>query len=723
MDIKEKPKAKGNSPKSRAAPVIDPRQAAKLLKDKYVKELEQRPESEGADAQAAEQVQDAGTWAVDEIVSRPIPRQKKQTVKEKPATPHRAADRPTAESSSAPAGEGREAVPPGEMGRTTAEPTLSVSDGAEPVSYSAPTPATQRQAASISPRDRSQNGRPIIKERGEAVISTRQATAGGGPKNNLRTPTEREISPRAGTKAEHITQRTASIKEKAPTVPHERTTVHTPAADGGKPVMPRPKGGDYGSVVDLKPPVNRSTAVSEAPSINPIRPRSRAASKGTVPKTRPVAPKRSVFRPKASNSAVKGLSRASRSLGKTAEVQMRSVAVQQAKKAAKSAAAFTKKAVQAVAKAASTIINALAGLAGGGVLLVALLVVALIAAIVSSPFGIFFAGSDGGNAQDTVSAAEAVASINSAFNARLAELQTAAHDSVQINGHMADWGEVLAVFAVQTAGNDTGVDVATLDADRLARLTAVFWAMNAVTGQVTPVNHPDSNPNDEVNDSWTEQVLTITITSKTADEMRTAYSFTDYQNSVLDELLADPAALASLAQSLTIANAEAFRVLNALPADLAPERREVVRTALMLYGKVNYFWGGKSLRLGWNPSWGAVTKVTAEGSPTTGTYRPYGLDCSGFVDWVFYNATGGAYHISHGGGAHSQHTYCTSITWEEALPGDLVFYPEDSHVGIVCGRDESGNLQIIHCSSGSNNVVITGTSGFKSIGRPQYFTQ
>ena len=68
---------------------------------------------------------------------------------------------------------------------------------------------------------------------------------------------------------------------------------------------------------------------------------------------------------------------------------MRNVAVQQAKKAAKSAAAFTKKAVQAVAKAASTIINALAGLAGGGVLLVALLVVALIAAIVSSPFGIF----------------------------------------------------------------------------------------------------------------------------------------------------------------------------------------------------------------------------------------------------------------------------------------------------------------------------------------------
>ena len=263
MDIKEKPKSKGDSPKSRAAPAIDPKQAAKLLKDKYVKELEQRPESESVDAQAAEQVQDTGTWAVDEIVSRPIPKQKKQTVKEKPVTPHRAADRSTADPPAVPAGEGREAVPPGERGRTTAEPRLSVPDGAEPVSSSTPVPTAKRQAVSTTPRDRNQNGRPIIKERGEAVISTRQAATGNGAKNNIHTPTEREISPRAGTKAEQITQRTASIKEKAPTMPHERTVVHTPTADGGNPTIPRPKGGDHASVVDLKPPVNRSTAVSE----------------------------------------------------------------------------------------------------------------------------------------------------------------------------------------------------------------------------------------------------------------------------------------------------------------------------------------------------------------------------------------------------------------------------------------------------------------------------
>ena len=86
------------------------------------------------------------------------------------------------------------------------------------------------------------------------------------------------------------------------------------------------------------------------------------------------------------------------------------------------------------------------------------------------------------------------------------------------------------------------------------------------------------------------------------------------------------------------------------------------------------------------------------------------------------NATGGEYIIGHGGGAASQHSYCTAISWDDALPGDLVFYPGDSHVGIVGGRDESGDLLIIHCASGYNNVVITGIEGFTAISRPVYFS-
>ena len=42
-------------------------------------------------------------------------------------------------------------------------------------------------------------------------------------------------------------------------------------------------------------------------------------------------------------------------------------------------------------------------------------------------------------------------------------------------------------------------------------------------------------------------------------------------------------------------------------------------------------------------------------------------------------------------------------------------------MGIVGGRDENGNLLIVHCASGANNVVITGLEGFTSIGRPVYY--
>ena len=64
---------------------------------------------------------------------------------------------------------------------------------------------------------------------------------------------------------------------------------------------------------------------------------------------------------------------------------------------------------------------------------------------------------------------------------------------------------------------------------------------------------------------------------------------------------------------------------------VSEERVNVITSAYSLIGKVGYFWGGKSLVLGDDPSWGTVETVTAEGSKSTGTRRAYGLDCSGFV--------------------------------------------------------------------------------------------
>jgi len=401
----------------------------------------------------------------------------------------------------------------------------------------------------------------------------------------------------------------------------------------------------------------------------------------------------------------------------TAQQRMKQLTVQKVQKAGKGLVVLTRKLAAAVSRAAAALVSSLAALAGGAVLLVALVIIIVIAAVANSPFGLFFAQER--NAPGALSVSEAVNEVNIRYNAQLEALQAGDYDDIVIQGQAADWPEVLAVFAARYAGAEDGVDVATLDADRVAKLTAVFWDMTAITSWVETIDHPG----DEDSEGWTEYILHITITAQTADDMKAKYAFTDYQNSALDELLADRAALSALAGSLSITNADALDVLAALPDGLSPERRAVVETALKLYGKVGYFWGGKSLVLGWDSRWGQLTKVTAAGSTTTGTYRPYGLDCSGYADWVFYNASGGSYIIGHGGGARMQHTYCTDISWDEALPGDLVFYPEDEHVGIVCGYDGNGGLLVIHCASGANNVVITGASGFTSIARPQYYRE
>ena len=54
-------------------------------------------------------------------------------------------------------------------------------------------------------------------------------------------------------------------------------------------------------------------------------------------------------------------------------------------------------------------------------------------------------------------------------------------------------------------------------------LKAVFWDMTEITSKVETIDHPGG----EDSEGWTESILHITITPKTADEMRAVYAFTD----------------------------------------------------------------------------------------------------------------------------------------------------------------------------------------------------
>lgn len=147
-------------------------------------------------------------------------------------------------------------------------------------------------------------------------------------------------------------------------------------------------------------------------------------------------------------------------------------------------------------------------------------------------------------------------------------------------------------------------------------------------------------------------------------------------------------------------------------------RKKLIETALSLVGKVSYFWGGKS-PAGWNNDWGKPKKVTGSGSVTSGTIRPYGLDCSGFTDWVYKTALG----RSIGTGSANQWSKSTEISASELLPGDLGFKakpsdPGTNHVLMYVGLTSDGKRQWAHCSSSKGGVVLNTPSYVKYYRRP-----
>ena len=509
----------------------------------------------------------------------------------------------------------------------------------------------------------------------------------GGPKSANAAPQERGRQ-KAIQDAKAAYRRNLAEKRTA-----ERHIVPPPSDRGGTTTTPHKS--NQGASVKGSPAPKSGQVMTKVTRTMRVRPTDHAAPNNAIITHRArAAAQRKTQRKVLQESAQSG-GRASKKLG--------SVAVQAVKEIGKG-----------VASAVSSILSA----GGGAVVLVLILTVILVAAIVASPFGILF--SNESREAGVVPISAAVAQVNYEYNERLEELQTAdSYDSISVTGQSADWVEVLAVFAVKVAGSDDvdAADVATMDADRIARLKAVFWDMTTIAHRIEVIDHPGSGDDD----GWTERNLYITITAKTAEEMKTAYHFNRNQIAALDELLEQRDLLLELIEDAYSVSGDTASLIRGLPEDLSPEREAVVRTACSLVGKVNYFWGGKSLVIGWDARWGELRQVTAAGSSTTGTYRPYGLDCSGFVDWVIYNQSGGSYIIGHGGGATMQHSHCTNISWADAQPGDLVFYPDNSHVGIVGGRDANGELLIIHCASGYNNVVITGKEGFTSVGRPQYY--
>ena len=296
------------------------------------------------------------------------------------------------------------------------------------------------------------------------------------------------------------------------------------------------------------------------------------------------------------------------------------------------------------------------------------------------------------------------------------DLAAATAKNVQQTSEAAitNWPDVLATFLAANVSNEEDpLNVDALVAIPLEKLDDVFWDMNAIE-----VYRIDGQPS-------------VLITAKTYEDMTSVYDLDEPRENFLYELMQPEfqRTFASLTGSMAFsvaAQEEVDQLLETLPKDMSVDRRQVVKTALSLVGKINYVWGGKYNRLGWNDGWASPDTADAadyKAKPTGG------LDCSGFVSWVFINAIGDPAALSAiGNGSSNQWARSSAIGWDEGRPGDLVFFHPPgtrgyNHVGIIVSADSDGSYLVAHCSANQDGAVVTDawSFGFRYLRRPVFF--
>ena len=177
--------------------------------------------------------------------------------------------------------------------------------------------------------------------------------------------------------------------------------------------------------------------------------------------------------------------------------------------------------------------------AGGWVTAFIVLLICLIALVVGSAYGIFFAAETPD--ENAISVQVAVEQITGEYRDRLEEIENSVeYDRQEIESNDGSyaiaWQDVLAVFASQTAGDANGAAVAYLDEDNVDQLRTVLWDMNELDWRTETQTREVEQTNDDGETETTtiaETVLVIELTHHTPEEMRDTYHFTDRQNEYL----------------------------------------------------------------------------------------------------------------------------------------------------------------------------------------------
>ena len=307
--------------------------------------------------------------------------------------------------------------------------------------------------------------------------------------------------------------------------------------------------------------------------------------------------------------------------------------------------------LKAAAKIATTVLS---DEKGRRIVLVACLVPFIIILLVlSSPFAIFFSILDG--QEETVSVISVLNEMKEDFRYSIQQEQSdSSADIIKTivmgseDGTLIDNSEdIMIAFAVKyNVTKDDAEQIAVLSDKQVEKLKKVYGDMNVIntTYETSSKEVEVTTTNGKGEKVTKTRIVTtttkiITIDSLTAEDIGEIYGFDAVQNQMIAEMRQSGygVLMASSNVKTFLTREEINAIQSYIPEGVTIERERVVEAAESLVGKVNYFWGGKSLVMGWDERFGRDMEVTSPGSSSTGSIRPFGLDCSGFVTWVFVN--------------------------------------------------------------------------------------
>jgi len=149
-----------------------------------------------------------------------------------------------------------------------------------------------------------------------------------------------------------------------------------------------------------------------------------------------------------------------------------------------------------------------------------------------------------------------------------------------------------------------------------------------------------------------------------------------------------------------LSGSEVASYMNMLPEDTSQKRRTVVEEALLSIGCIPYYWGGKPSGGGFDSNhFGVVVSPDEDGRILRG------LDCSGWINWVYWTALGSPLPAESTSGLMG----CgRAVEKKDLKAGDILIRAgSQPHVYLFLAWAEGGSMYLIHETTGNvNNVTI-----------------